>query len=146
MPRTERPNKVVRSQRLAVLQAWVGTSACWTAASVAWPVSTQVLWIGLAIGCVLSFCGLVVSHRTRWVSMNNLPTLLGLLAVAAMTQVCAAAGGTYTEPINDLHTKALITLILVAAFVVEQVAPYGLRRLRRFLGEVVREEMDRKCD
>ncbi|WP_344935539.1 hypothetical protein [Actinoplanes nipponensis] len=135
----------------------MATGGCWIVAGVVRPGNGHVVWGSLGAGMLIAYGSVAVSRmigRGSEVShlralVSNAPTFFGLCAMAFSTQVATfdgAAVGNVT--VDRAPEKAIITAILIAAFVVEQLMPYlreAVRALRRkvrmFVRDVVAEAL-----
>jgi hypothetical protein len=142
MSRNKSAQKVLAGQRLTVLQAWVATTGCWTAAAIVWHDSALAAWLAFGAGCVLAYGSAMISRKLGRAGLNNLPILIGLLSATAATQINNSHGMVLVvAPPYEADAKGLITAILLCAFLIEQLAPSVVRRIRSFLQDIVREEL-----
>jgi hypothetical protein len=141
MPHTDLGRTRAGQNRTTVLQAWAATSGCWSGVGVLWPDSVTALWAAFALGCLIAGGSAAVSRRIGRSGIANVPMLIALMAAAAAAHIVALQAPSTAMLAAEGGTKATITAALLIAYLADQLTPTIIRRIRRFLGEVLREEL-----
>ncbi|RAS59709.1 hypothetical protein C8D87_1139 [Lentzea atacamensis] len=136
----------VPRHEFSVLQTWVATSGCWTAASVLLPderlavYAAPVLGVLLVVATMLAHRRLNVPERQRptlLTFVSTFPTLFGLAAAAVATHGAVSQGMPLEAVVSsllDLYAdKLLIIKLFLAAYLAEQSIP-----LLKLLGRKVK--------